>query len=127
MTAKTYTETEIADLMSRFGSEVESVTDHREPYDSRRTQIVPEVPAHGFAVSIAGVSVRVDAATRGDAILDAASVLRATGHVPDALAYVFMWQFIVTDADGVTVFGHDMHEDVQVARIARQMGGIVQR
>lgn len=119
--SKVYSESEIADLMTRFG---ETVGNDPAPVQStRRTRIVESVPGpeSDFRVRATGYpAIDVSASTPAHAALQAIEAARMVGLAAYAGA-IFMRDYIVVDSDGNVTRGNDEGmRDLIDARIERQ-------
>jgi hypothetical protein len=115
-TTKRYTEAETADLIAQFAEQAQNTAT-----PARRTRIVeammPTAPVTGYRVAVAGIPV-ADVKARGFG----EAVCIAHDGLPEIRGYLFMWDYTVTDSEGMTLRGSDpvLRTAVQDARIARQ-------
>lgn len=88
---------------------------------SRRTRIVEPVsgPVTGWRVSVEGFPhLDIETSSRGMAVVLAHAVARCTPGFANYGGHLFLWNYTVTDADGIVTRGIDMREEVQAARMA---------
>lgn len=130
----TYTEQQIADLMTRFDSEVKAGTARVERGTTRA--IVPAVPARPGAFVVEAfarecgttvAAVEVEAISHGPAVLAAIEQARLAS-VPHFAGYISLWAYRVTDSDGVSVDGATpaMRDALDKARIEASNARVLQ-
>lgn len=120
--SKNYTEQDIANLIDTFNEQATEQAPAPARKSTRRTCIVEavEAPEQGYRVVLGErFTYDVEARDRGEAVIVALAMARTSNdpNQRNASAYIFMWNYTVTDTEGTTVHGAAMHEEVQAARI----------
>jgi hypothetical protein len=118
MANKTYTETDIANLIDAFNSEV-AKPEAPKPA-ARRTRIVEdERPVSGYRVVVPGMpDIDVEAKGAGEAVVLAHAIAKTTPGMWNYGGYIFLWNFHVVDSEGTVFDGPSIAEEVQQARMA---------
>lgn len=111
----------LQDALATLTTEAAVATPTRDT--GRRTRIVADVmdtgTAQAYTLAVSGIDVAVVTATGfGEAVLMAHALL------PEVRGYIFMWDYAVTDSEGMTLRGSDvaMRTALQDARIANERG-----
>lgn len=123
MSGKTYSEQDIAALIDRFNDETQ--TQDTAPQTYRRTRIVEEVtaPESGYRVMVEGFdALDIDATDAGEAVVMAHALAKVTPGMWNYGGALFLWNYSVTDSEGVTLRGEDkaMRGMVERARMRRR-------